>query len=443
VIRPISALGVAALIVCVGAAPATAANAASVSCYGKTPTQLITSVSQLEEFQDEAGNYEIVGTSKDDAIYVDVDLGESGNRLMVSLYRWHASHPTSVGGGTDVVCVNVRNGVDRWQEVSVWGGSKVSVTGSAYVRGYADHTSLYEVNAPQVDLRLDQSTAAKVRVTNETSTRRVFYTGIEGSDKADDIAVTVKGDFPSASVGVDGGAGNDAISVSAPSGANVLVVGGKGEDSISTGSSTDLVYASAVEYSGKSLAPVGSIKTFENAVLGMHNGGMSALPSYVIADGASDTSDNTVSTGGGNDRVYGSNGYDEIRTGSGNDWADGFSHRDRLWGGSGDDTLKGGSGDDDVYGEGDDDTMYGGTDDDLMKGGTGEDKLMGESGKDVLHGNEQDDRVEGGTGNDSILGQSGNDWLRGNDGDDAVDGGTGTDDCTGGAGSDELKGCNP
>ncbi len=79
------------------------------------------------------------------------------------------------------------------------------------------------------------------------------------------------------------------------------------------------------------------------------------------------------------------------------------------------DTITTGSGDDSIYGMGGADTL---------EGGYGNDYLEGGSGKDTLFGGADDDR---------LIGMSGTDILRGDDGNDTLDGGTGNDLLDGGA----------
>ncbi|HSV14370.1 MAG TPA: calcium-binding protein [Tepidisphaeraceae bacterium] len=62
-------------------------------------------------------------------------------------------------------------------------------------------------------------------------------------------------------------------------------------------------------------------------------------------------------------------------------------------------------------------------------GGAGDDNITGHNGKNRLVGN---------GGNDSIYGLGGNDYIDGGEGDDFLDGGTGADDIHGGGGSDTV-----
>jgi len=97
----------------------------------------------------------------------------------------------------------------------------------------------------------------------------------------------------------------------------------------------------------------------------------------------------------------------------------------------GNDRLRGGTGDDE---------MHGGLGDDILNGGAGEDEMYGDEGVDRMFGNTGDDTMSGGEGNDRMLGQSGNDTMSGDDGRDYMSGGTGNDTIDGGAGVDKIVG---
>lgn len=128
-----------------------------------------------------------------------------------------------------------------------------------------------------------------------------------------------------------------------------------------------------------------------------------------------------------NDVIIANGQYDNwtnqtISTGIGNDKVAGVSANDRFVLGSGNDTGTGGSGNDTIY------------------GGTGKDSLLGESARDLLYGGDQDDYGFGGTGNDRIYGGAGNDNLDGGNDADLVSGGAGNDRLLGGTGADTLTG---
>ena len=203
----------------------------------------------------------------------------------------------------------------------------------------------------------------------------------------------------------------------------------------------------------------------------------------------------TVDTGDQADRVYDWDGPSEIRTGPGEDIAEGRGGDDVLDGGAGSDTLVGGPGDDRLSGgEGGDrfeanlwpidafpvetagaDRIAGGpgvdlvsyraredalsfTVDDLandgapgegdligrdveaiqagagadtMTGDGGANTLMGGYGPDTSDGGAGDDVLSGGPQDDRVFGGAGADSLQGGHGDDVLDGGPGGDDLVG------------
>ena len=68
------------------------------------------------------------------------------------------------------------------------------------------------------------------------------------------------------------------------------------------------------------------------------------------------------------------------------------------------------------------------------------DRLSGGRGDDVLWGSPAADLLRGGADDDELHGGAGNDWLSGGAGDDVVDGGLGADRLSGGEGDDVLVG---
>jgi Ca2+-binding RTX toxin-like protein len=89
--------------------------------------------------------------------------------------------------------------------------------------------------------------------------------------------------------------------------------------------------------------------------------------------------DDTITTGGGNDVIYGGSGKDTIKTGEGND---------KLYGGSGEDILFSGADQDKLFGGSGNDQLYSGAGSDEMTGGTGNDRFSVsafDSGVDVIH----------------------------------------------------------
>ncbi|MDO6729018.1 calcium-binding protein [Marinovum sp. 2_MG-2023] len=116
----------------------------------------------------------------------------------------------------------------------------------------------------------------------------------------------------------------------------------------------------------------------------------------------------------------------------GNDKLRGGDGDDQMFGNAGNDTLHGGSGDDEMSGDSGDDKLRGGTGDDQMSGGIGNDSLIGQDGDDDLSGNAGRDYLNAGSGNDKIDGGAGNDKIVGGIGSDTITGGEGNDHMWGG-----------
>ncbi len=181
----------------------------------------------------------------------------------------------------------------------------------------------------------------------------------------------------------------------------------------------------------------------------------------------SESYDDAINGGGGQDTLSGGFGSDEVIGSSLGDTIDGGVGNDQLYGGAGpdavdnglksfydegglrydqfgnllpedDDTLSGGEGDDLLDGSAGHDTLYGGAGDDTMNGGTGADQLHGGDGNDIMSGGKQDDILVGGLGNDDIQGGTGNDTIDGGAGDDVINAGSNDDDIIGGLGNDVI-----
>jgi Ca2+-binding RTX toxin-like protein len=206
---------------------------------------------------------------------------------------------------------------------------------------------------------------------------------VEGTRKADVISVDLNagtgqvdvvingataGSFDpaqiSAGIRIDGGKGNDAITVGPSIALPVEVRGGKGNDTVTGGSGDDLI------------------------------------------DG-----------GAGRDRCDGAAGDDSVLGGSGND---------SLAGGTGRDNLDGGNGNDDCDGGDDSDSVSGGNGRDRLAGAPGDDRIRGGNGRDDCDGGDGNDDIDGERGRDDVRGGAGTDDF--NDAPDDGPRGRGADD---------------
>lgn len=127
-------------------------------------------------------------------------------------------------------------------------------------------------------------------------------------------------------------------------------------------------------------------------------------------------------TGNGPDAVIGSDHFDFLALGGGNDIANGLGGHDIILGGRGHDLIKGGDGNDyliggngkdTIEGNDDDDYVNGGRSSDIIDGGDGYDTLLGGRGNDTIKGGADDDYINGGRGKDSLEGEEGDDFLVG------------------------------
>lgn len=111
---------------------------------------------------------------------------------------------------------------------------------------------------------------------------------------------------------------------------------------------------------------------------------------------------------------------------------------DIMRGGSGNDTMHGGKGGDVMEGSDGDDTLFGDRNSGETENGNNIDVLIGGFGNDALFGGKGIDKLFGGDGNDFLSGDKGGDMLFGGAGNDFLDGGKGIDLLNGDVGFDSL-----
>lgn len=147
--------------------------------------------------------------------------------------------------------------------------------------------------------------------------------------------------------------------------------------------------------------------------------------------------ENAISTGNGNDTVFGSPSNDVVEVGLGNCSVFGGAGADNIHvvqGSSGNDTLNGGPGGDIVLGSDHGDSeLHGGKGNDMASaaggtghnslfGGMGDDSLVGGDGTNLEFAGQGNDNLEGGLSSDTLIGGLGNDTLLGLQGRDALSG---------------------
>jgi Ca2+-binding RTX toxin-like protein len=137
-----------------------------------------------------------------------------------------------------------------------------------------------------------------------------------------------------------------------------------------------------------------------------------------------------------NDAIRGDAGDNQIFGRPGDDTISGGAGTNYLRGDEGDDSIVGGEGFDDINGNAGNDTCVSGGGDDWVVGGKDNDSLVGSDGQNLVYGNLGNDTCDGGGGNDIVRGGQGDDVVMGGAGDDFVSGDKGDDTVTGGAGAD-------
>jgi Ca2+-binding RTX toxin-like protein len=258
-------------------------------------------------------------------------------------------------------------------------------------------------------------------------------------------------------------AGNDAIRF----GSNIT------EDNISVESDENGVYIRVLDADGND--------TGEGIDMNLVADDAPAIETILFSDGSTKLVTDFLNT---TNIVYGTNGWDCIRTGDTQDIIYALNGFDRVYAGANDDVIYGGNGTDWLYGQAGNDTLMGGAGFDALFGGDGNDTLDGGSGFNWMVGGRGDDtyivdsrydyvmeysnqgndtvkssisyslgwNVENlvltgdsntnGTGNhqnNMIIGNSGNNKIKGGWGDDTLAGGAGIDRLYGEQGSDTYK----
>jgi Ca2+-binding RTX toxin-like protein len=257
-----------------------------------------------------------------------------------------------------------------------------------------------------------------------------------------------------------GTAGNDAILVG---GGNDLIIAGPGDDTITADidvqsadygwSVTETTvadgsgYTDSFTYNGIDYTDV-TTGTGDDTIFG------GAGNSYIqLSDG-----NNYVDCGTGNDTVFGGNGDNTILGGagdvyfagaSGNDYIDGESGNDTIWGGGGNNTIFGGSGNDALHAGGVDKNnpdpmnwMYITNGNNYVEAGSGDTTIWGAGGNDTLIGTTGKVTIFAGDGNEYIYGGSGDASINGGGGKDTIDAGDGNDTIFAGKGDTTIYGGN-
>ena len=197
---------------------------------------------------------------------------------------------------------------------------------------------------------------------------------------------------------LDGGLGNDTLTGNA---GNDRLLGGQGNDSLSGGTGDDTLTGGA----GADVLAGGTGMDYAD-----YTGSAQAV-NVNLATGAASGGEAAGDTLTGVDGLFGS-AYADTLTGF-----DGFStnaadaYTNVFYGNGGNDLLDGAGGDDSLYGGADNDTVLGGAGNDLLAGDAGNDSLSGGDGNDTLTGGDGDDLLAGGSGANHYAAGAGSDTI--------------------------------
>lgn len=440
----------------------------------------------------------LVGTNDDDVISGanDDDLiqGLDGNDSLSGddgddTLEGGAGDDTLIGGNGD----NLLIGGDGNDSIVAGRVSALSTGASTVVGGAGDDT-ITGANSDTDTLLTYRDATSSVTVTedsfNSSGTIQGAATGNDEFNNINDFELT---DFDDVFIGtglsgssvvytLDTAAGNDFVQSGS---INIDVDGGAGEDtlSLSAANSVDLETGAI-----SSNIRTGSAVNFEHVINDGNAATMSGTSGSNSLTGG--RFDDTISGLDGDDTLVGRDGVDTLEGGAGNDVlyaGDGLSAtgpdgvNDLLTGGTGDDTLIGGQAvranyaeaagavqvdlaagtatgadgndvlieidwvlgsafDDEITGNENANQLTGNDGNDLLVGRGGNDALLGGEGADTLDGGDGADSLVAGLGDDDLSGGDGDDWLRADDGNDTIAGGAGSDSLFGGAGDDVLMG---
>ena len=189
---------------------------------------------------------------------------------------------------------------------------------------------------------------------------------VEGTRRADQIVVDLNATTGNIDVTINGTAAGSFALAQAPAG--IRIDGGKGNDTITVGAGI-------------------------------------TLPVEIRGDKGNDV----ITGGSGADLIDGGAGKDNCNGGAGSDTILGGAGGDSVSGGSGSDNIDGGSGRDSCDGGDDSDSVVGGNGRDVLVGAVGDDRLRGGPGRDRCDGGEGDDDIDGGRGRDDVRGGNGTD----------------------------------
>lgn len=321
------------------------------------------------------------------------------------------------------------------------GGDKYEFTSNAGDDDFNIHSNEVNYNGASGNMFrvLRDSNTLDFFVLNSSAPNSVFL----GGDKYGDIAdtINVRGTHANFSIGFNGYAGDDTLSIFSTIIGDDIIYGGAGNDTINSSGGNDLIFGEEGDDYLRGQDGDDDLRGDDgNDTLDGGNGidklfGGSGNDTIHGGDG-----NDIIRGGDGDDIMNGDAGDDDIRAGIGADTLNGGNGNDLLIGEEGADIINGGAGDDLINGGDDGDTIDAGADNDTVYGGAGNDDINGGDGRDYLYGDEGNDTIRGGNGIDNLYGGDGDDILYGDADNDLIFGNSGDDEIYGGNGADKIRG---
>jgi Ca2+-binding RTX toxin-like protein len=251
-------------------------------------------------------------------------------------------------------------------------------------------------------------------------------------------------------IDVDGGSGDDVLSVAGGAGtgsaaSGVSLKGGDGDDILAgANGGDDLSGDNGTDTADYSAATDVKIDDLNIGIATLGGGGQDQLTAIEDLTGSpgddklvGDGGPNVILGGGGNDVLDGSGGDDILDGGAGNDTAD-FGNA--LQGVTVDltDGTASGAGVDTLFSI---ENAYGTLFADTIDGSDGPNVITGRNAGDIIYGHGGRDDISGSHGADFLVGGDGGDTIKGGPGKDELDGGNGHDVCAGGPDPDSWVNC--
>ena len=351
---------------------------------------------------------------------VEIDLTDSNEAISIDVDKysgtWTSTAALTTGSGSDNVSVN-----HEYQSIKTGSGHDRISSGNSVSSNIDAGSGHDDVSAHGGTITLvGGSGRDRLVVTAQQA-------NVDGDADDDLISVVSEGTGV-----IDGGAGNDTISISQDDGDqsdSAEVDGGDGDDEITINN----LYRPDVPIF------VNWAKGADTISLNLHLNATAKLTTALTPDELDLAAADPDGVEAYLEREYGlvlnGDSFTRITTdiartieaSSAADSLTGDDYANLIEGLDGDDTLYGGADNDSLYGDGGADLLYGNEHDDLIEGGAGSDTLYGGTGQDVLSGGLGDDALYGGIGDDVLGGSSGADLLIGGAGADSIDGGAGAD----------------